>query len=194
MEYEKQHEQIEAVKMELVNKLNEYKVPYENWGTGAAKTLDHLVKEVLKGESILEENEKGELVRKLAVLWVNVFHKTPNGETYRLKEEKQIFKDGRERRRELEGSIAEKLQAGEQPDDSSITRALKEELDINSTVSSEAKGEDVTKSDSPSFPGLGMEMKNHHFDVEIDDKEFKPGGYTENQPDKDTYFVWEKVE
>lgn len=194
MEYLNEHEQFETIKMEVINKLNEHKIPYEYWGMGSAKTLDHLVKEVLKGESVLEENEKGELVRKLAVLWVNVFHKTSSGETYLLKEEKQMFKDGRERRRRLEGSIAEKLQASEQPDESSIARALKEELNINTTIFSEAKGEDIAKGDSASYPGLPMEMKKYHFDVEIADDEFKPEGYTENQADKDTYFVWEKVE
>src|SRR3989344_8125114 len=190
MESPNELDQFQIIKVEVVNKLKKHKIPYESWGTGATKTVDHLVGEVIKGESALEENEEGQLVRKLAVVWVNVYYKTSIGERYHLREDRQIFKDGRKRIRSLEGSVAEKLQAGENPDELSVLRALGEELGINSVESSEVKSESVTLGDSSSFPGLLREMKNYYFDVEISEDEYKPEGYTENQTDKDSYFVW----
>ena len=114
----------EAYKSHLVELLKSHNIDYGKWGTGTTKTLDHLVDEVIKGETVLVENEQGELVRKLAVLWIEVTHHVADGRVYKLKETHQIFKDGRERRRNLKTSIAEKLVGGEEADDLSVKRAL----------------------------------------------------------------------
>ena len=71
------------------------------WGKGEAKTLAHLQKEIENGETVLVAGEKGELLRKVMFGGADVYYKSPDGKKYRLKEEKQGFKDGRERRRDL---------------------------------------------------------------------------------------------
>ena len=103
-------QRFETVKIRVVALLNAHRIPYGNWGKGSAKTLDHLVKEVLAGESVLEAG-----AGKLSIAYIAVFHTDAHGTKFLLTEEKQIFKDGRERRRILEGSVAEKLLASERP-------------------------------------------------------------------------------
>ncbi len=61
---------------ELILILSKYAVPYTSWGTGNAKTLAHLLKEINIGEAKLEETQDG-------------------SKTLKLFEEKQVYKNGR---------------------------------------------------------------------------------------------------
>lgn len=189
-----QHDQakFEEAKQAVTALLAKYSIPFETWGTGSAKTLKHLIKEVMEGETVLAE-EDGILIRKLSVTDINIFYTDPAGKKWRLLEEKQIFKDGRERRRpQLEGSMAEKLKAGEIPDQELVNRAIKEELGIESAVPATATGTRKSKQDSPSYPGLTMEATRYYFDAHLTDEQYKPEGYVERQEDKDNYFVWKE--
>ncbi len=165
-------------------------IPFEQWGTGSAKTLDHLLREIAEGETLLEVNESGMLVRKVRITYVDIYCIAPDGKRLKLVEEKQIFKDGRERRRILDGSIAEKLKATEAPNHDMVQRAISEELGIEVDVPVQTRGSRETMEDSPSYPGLAMQASNYHFDIELPGEHYKPEGYIEHQKDKDTYFVW----
>ena len=169
------------------------KIDISKWGAEQAKTPEHLLEEVENGESILVTDEAGELLRKVVMGGVSVYYTSSDGKRYRLKEEKQIFKkDNRERRRVLEQSVLEKMKPNEDPEEAMI-RGIREELGI--------KGEIVlTKIDmneesemSTSYPGLLTQFTRHIYETTLNDEQFRPDGYTEEQPDKSTHFIWEEV-
>lgn len=182
----------EAIKQNVVTLLTKYSIPFEKWGQGSAKTLQHLIKEVLAGETVLEESPEG-LARKLSITYIDIFFTDAAGKTWKLVEEKQIFKDGRERRRNLDGSIAEKLKAGEMPDQKMVDRAIQEELAIEGGVPTHPNGSREITEDSPSYPGLTMKATNYYFEGSLNQTQFRPEGYIEHQTDKDNYFVWKEI-
>lgn len=131
------------------------------------------------------------MLRQVSTAALNVTH-VKDGERLVLIEDKQVFTDGRERTRDFDWSIAEKLAPGENPVDAA-RRALKEELDIQGKTKF-AQGETKEKErTSPSYPGLTSRYTTHYFNVNLNDDQFKPKGYIEQQPDKTTYWVWEKA-
>jgi hypothetical protein len=117
----------------LRNQLESFGIDTTTWGTGEAKTIEHLYKEIKNGETILVVNDAGELLRKVIVGGTDVYYTSPEGKRYHLKEEKQVFKDGRERRRNLETSVGGKIKPNEDPKDATM-REIKEELGIVSEI------------------------------------------------------------
>ena len=94
---------------DLKSYLIRYGIPVDEWGKGYAKTIWHLEKEIGSEEcSLVEDN--GTLVREIEFVMCEIFYKG-----LKLKEEKQIFKDGRERTRVKESSMSEKMKIGEDP-------------------------------------------------------------------------------
>ena len=162
------------------------------WGTGKAKTLEHLQKEIESGETILITGEAGELLRRVVVGKADIFYQSPDGKKYRLKEDKQVFKDGRERRRNLGQAVSEKIRPDEDPDTAMI-RGIQEELGISGKISLTKTMEDVENETSPSYPGLKSQYSRQIFQATLSDEQFKPEGYVEEQSDKSTYFIWEEV-
>jgi hypothetical protein len=175
----------------LRNRLEQAGITTVEWGKGEAKTLAHLVKELREGEcSLVEEN--GSLIRTVIVGGSDVFHETPEG-LFRLKEEKQVFRDGRERRRDLGSAVSEKMKPDEVPVEAMV-RGLCEELGINGAVSMHYNGESGRTVESPSYPGLTSRYINHKFTTFLSADQFRPEGYIEVQDDKSTYFIWQRVE
>jgi len=179
--------------VELTNKLKEYKVPVDYWGTGNAKTVEHLLDE-LKNEECEIVDEGGYLVRYIEFVGVKMYYKDKNGDIYVLKEDRQVFKDGRTRRRDMVASVAEKMKFGEDPLKSAI-RGVREELDIKLSNTQLKKMRDLNyDGGSQSYPGLKTKYKGHQFTCFLNDKQYKPNGYVEVQKDKSTFFVWHKRE
>lgn len=176
----------------LREKLQNAGIDISKWGTGQAKTLEHLQKEIEEGETVLIIDDKGEILRELKVGIVEVYYINEDGKTYYLKEEKQIFNDGRERRRELEGTIFEKIKFNENPKDS-IIRGISEELGINGDLNLEEKGIDEHTNDSLSYPNLRSHYITYNYKLILNVQQFDPKGYIENQPDKKTYFLWKEI-
>jgi len=163
------------------------------FGQGEAKTLAHLQKEIDAGESVLLVNENGELLRTVEGSKAHVFYSSPEGKLFKLKELKQIFKDGRERVRDyLPQSVSEKMVPGEDPI-SVMKRGLQEELGIDGSIDLQEKETQKQLKKSPSYPGLQSQYINHMFEVFLTDNQFKQEGYQEVQEDKTTYFIWEEV-
>ncbi len=179
--------EIESLKQHL----SSFGINLNLWGKGKAKTVEHLFAEVKSGEAVLEERES-ELIRKTTVCKAEVFHTDAEGGHWHLKEEKQVFKDGRERVRKLNSSVSEKIKANEDPL-ASIKRGIVEELDLQGDLSVNQGETDEEEEESPSYPGLKTVYVLHKFTVELAADQFKPEGYQEDQKDKTTYFVWEKV-
>ncbi len=176
----------------LISLLKTFHVPLELWGKGEAKTLDHLLAEVNSGEAALV-NEETTLVRLVFGAVLNVYHTADGAEIWRLKEQKQVFRDGRERVRDLNTSIGEKIKTDEEPE-AAARRALAEELGIREEVLL-LPSDQVTKGPlpSPSFPGLKTKYVMYVFEVFLPAHLYKPEGYVEEQADKTNYYIWEKV-
>src|SRR5947209_5005992 len=118
-------------KYELTALLGRYTIPFHTWGKGKAKTLEHLLQEVNSGEAVLQR-EGETLVQYLRVVLLDICYQ--DGETrLKLKEEKQIFKDGRVRVRGYPASLSGKLEPDESPY-AGAYRALRQELKITARI------------------------------------------------------------
>lgn len=177
----------------LTSLLGSKGVSTAEWGKGQAKTLAHLLKEIEAGETILEIADNSELIRNTTFLSIQVFYedKQDGSKKYKLIEEKQVFKDGRERRRNQVWSMAEKLKSGETDIRGAVRRALEEELGVCGeplfASEIEVKEENTV---SPSYPGLKARFKTYNLSIFLDQRQFKAEGYKEVQDDKTTYFKW----
>jgi len=175
----------------IVELLRRHQVPYENWGTAEAKTLSHLLAELEAGECrLLIVGDT--LTRHASGAVVDVYCDGPGGRL-KLVEDRQVFRDGRTKRRNLDTSIGEKIKPGEHPQ-VAAHRALAEELGITVPLSLTNLG-NRRKGPVPSvaFPGLATIYDMYAFEVTLPPELVKPEGYVEHQPDKSTYFVWQSV-
>lgn len=176
---------------ELEVLLTTYGVDFSEWGTGSAKTLQHLLDEIANGEAELVE-ESGVLIRRIRALDITVTYNDPEGRQFTLVEDRQEFTDGRVRRRTV-GGVKEKLSKYEFADSRSVMRALHEELGITLHLPDGLVPRIQLKDREPSsYPGLQSRYMIYFFEVNLPDECFNPGGYAEHQPDKSTYFVWQQ--
>ena len=162
-------------------------VDISNWGKSDAKTLNHLLNELIKNECEIYVKD-GKVTRKVSNLSINVYYKNKV-----LKEDHQKFKDGRTRKRKMDWSVGEKLTKDELTNvRQSIHRAMSEELQINDIKDSQVtdKGNFETTSKSFSYPGVMMEMVIYKYDIILSDSQYNPDGYVEKQEDKETFFIW----
>lgn len=175
----------------FISLLNFNGIEIDRWGTGKAKTIKHLIKEINDNECILQEDENSMLVRYLRVATAKIYFEI-NETKYILKEEKQVFKDGRIRKRTNDSSLSEKINPDENPKDA-IIRGIKEELGIQNEViitTYETTSEEMY---SDSFPTLLSKYEIYNFNVHLTEEQFNIDGYIEEQEDKTTYFIWDKV-
>lgn len=177
---------------EVTSLLRTHNVPTETWGTGKAKTFEHLLQELDSGEASLVEID-GVLTRRAEGSIVSVFYgESPH--VWFLREHQQVFSDGRIRTRDLDTSVGEKLSPNENPL-SGAWRALVEELgfsyeDTVRLVFVPEKKRVKGPVPSDSYPGLQTLYIMYPFTVHLPTRLFKPEGYTEVQKDKTTYFIW----
>jgi hypothetical protein len=175
----------------LEQRLKNAGINISKWGTGQTKTLEHFQKEIEKGESILATDTKGKLLRKVMVVSADVHHISADSRKFVLKEDKQVFKDGRVRRRNLM-SVSEKMKPAENSKEAMI-RGIQEELGIDSKIILEEKEIEKQTIESPSYPGLLSQYINHKFKVSLNDKQFNKNGYIENDGGIITYFTWIEI-
>jgi hypothetical protein len=195
MEKETKEQQKESEKFRVTQLLKKHGVDTSTWGSGKAKTVEHLMSEIMSGESQLVETEGGELLRVLEIADGIITFTDGSGVVYKLTEDRQEFKDGRVRKRDhlKDISLAEKVAPGEDPKDA-LVRGIDEELGITGEI--QINGEPTLEEkqvESPSFPGLNTQYKVHKFNLTIGADSFNPDGYQEEQTDKTTYFVWEEA-
>ena len=162
------------------------------FGKDEAKSLEDLFSEVQRGVAILSK-ESGELLRVMRTVVIFVFYlNSENGERFFLKEVKQVFKDGRERKRDFKWSVSEKLEIGEEESEGAI-RALKEELGVTDKVRLISLGTNDKRMNSDSYPGLTTIYKNNYYKVFLPRESFKQEGYIEKGKILTTYFEWVKL-
>lgn len=177
--------------IEFVDMLTQMGVPTEIYGTEKYKTIGHLWQEVKEGETKLEV-EDGKLIRRVEFVGVRILYKK-DGQWIRLYEDKQVFKDGRVRRRvNMPYSAAEKFKSGEDPKEV-IVRGVREELDINLTNDQFVFYNKNEIENNDDYPGIISFHTGHEFLVILNEHQYKEDGYVERQNDKDVYFVWKPV-
>jgi len=189
-------EQPEKINETAINTLKKHLedsgIDISKWGTGQAKTPTDLQREIERGETLLVNDESGELLRKIIVSDADIYFLSPEGKKYHLKEEKQVFKDGRERRRDLGITVSEKMKPDEDPKDTMI-RGIQEELGISGDIALTKVGMKDEIKTSPSYPGLQTQYVIYKFQALLNVEQFNPNGYIEEQEGLSTYFVWEEV-
>lgn len=174
--------------IDFVQMLKNKGINTELYGTGTFKTIGHLYQEIEEGETELTD-EDGQLVRRVQFVGARILYKK-DGEWLRLYEEKQIFKDGRERRRtNMPYSAAEKFKSGEDPKEV-IVRGMKEELKLDITKDQFAFYNKKEIENNDDYPGIKSFHIGYEFLVVLNDEQYNPDGYIERQSDKDVYFTW----
>lgn len=174
---------------ELILLLNKFpNIKANEW----IKTPSALYSEIKNNECVLGL-EDGKLHRRVDVAAVKCFHTNQNGERFQIIEEKQVFKNGMMRERGNK-YIAEKVQAGESPEQAAI-RGLAEELQIsgpNVHVIALPEENKFEKRESPTYKGIQCSYNTYAFSCEISDVYYK-NCYIEEQKDKSTFFSWVKI-
>lgn len=177
--------------VDLENKLMKYSIPIQYWGTGQAKTSANLLDELDNEECIIKD-EGGYLVRYIEFVGIRILYKDKNDVTWLLKEDRQEFKDGRIRRRDMQSSVSEKMKSGENPLVSAV-RGIEEELGVKIESSQLRKLRPMYyNGGSQSYPGLKTKYVGHQFTCYLTDEQFVKNGYVEVQKDKSTFFKWVK--
>lgn len=179
---------------DLRNLLEQSGIDTSTWGQGPTKTIEQLQKEIDEGEAVLIKSETGEIIRKISLACVDVYYKNSDGKMFFLREDKQVYLNGSERKRTLKSSVTEKMKAGEDSFDAA-KRGLIEELGIEGNLNVEfiEKVNDEEEIIS-AYPGLKAKRTKEIFKILLDETQFSPEGYKEVQKDKTTYFVWEEVQ
>lgn len=172
--------------------LTENKIPLHLWGTGKAKTFEHLIKELAEGEATIELLHNGTVQRRADGAGIIVYYHD-GVSRWRLKEDRQVFKDGRTRTRTMTSSIGEKLRPNENPR-IAARRALHEELGIDEEIELIDLGP-VVKGPvaSESYPGTWSISTSYIFETTLPRHLYKTE-YVEVQADKTNYYVWVKDE
>lgn len=174
-------------KKNLEDYLLKFNIPINEWGKGNAKTLNHLLKEIIRGETKLVV-ENNNLIREVSALSIIVTYND-----LKLIEDHQEFNDGRIRKRKMEASVAEKIDKDDKNLINAVKRGIKEELEISINENQISKLEDTSKfRESMSYPGIMSRVVLFRFHVELNDDQFRSDGYTEVQDDKKTIFKWVK--
>lgn len=170
--------------------LRKHDIAFHTWGAGVTKTLEHLLKEIEAGESVLEE-ETDSLLRRTRTLGLNVFYM--DGEkVLALAEEKAVFANGHVRVRDLDTSLGEKMSRSETAENAAY-RSLREELGIHEYLKLDIQMPYLKEPrESTSYPGLCTVHEIYLVNVLLPSHLYKER-YVEQQKDKTTYFVWKEV-
>lgn len=170
-----------------------HRIDVSSWGNGGAKTVGDLLSELSERESFLDEVD-GSLIRVTSNIAVDVFHDGPSGREV-LFEEKQV-KRGKEKRRPLGASFAEKIKNDADPE-TEVWRGFEEELPqlVGHVADLQIGGEpEIEEGPAYSYPGLTTRYLRHRYQATIDDEGYDPNGYITEEQDKTTYFKWKPSE
>lgn len=195
----------------LTQWLEEKGIPLEEWGHSGKKDVADLLKEIEDGETqLFYDEETKQVVRLVSPIATRIFYVDEvTGEKLELIEAVQVFAiDQSERRRKLEGAVAEKGKIGENPADS-VARGILEELgkEIDPSKIHFVKKVERTDNTGQSYPGIISTYSTTVFETEFDEEQFVPNNkvvalkdgdlwyaYKEEQTKKTTYFAWVAAE
>mmetsp|Transcript_4506 Transcript_4506/g.7626 ORF Transcript_4506/g.7626 Transcript_4506/m.7626 type:complete len:279 (+) Transcript_4506:141-977(+) len=154
------------------------------YGSGSAKTVEDLLEEQFRKESVLTVCDQGRALRTVKVLSLHIL----NDQGKVLFEDEQILPDGRSRRRHV--AVSEKL-IGNECWRSAVDRAVHEELAMALPASYQVQVLDdtyqhmVEVSSSMSYPGLQTQYIFHRVNARLpglpmrafETREERPGGH-----------------
>lgn len=162
--------------IELKDLLFRYDIDTKTWTHDLGnKTIEELFTEIQEGESQLVIIDQI-LVRLLKVSSIDVKFKL--GDRYfQLREDKQIFLSGKERKREL-NTITEKLKSNENPLQGAY-RGLEEEIGLKLEEELTFEGEKFQEQISPSYPHLLTRYKFYHYSIILNEKQLKSVRFSE---------------
>lgn len=182
---------------EVIEALRHRNIQFEDWGkVGASKPLDKLIEALKEGE--IKWNYKDPLDNTFHIdsAVIHVRHSI-DGVEYELFEHYRQFQNGhRDFRREWDGSMSEKMKAGETDFDTAI-RGLVEELgqsepgfkDPNNYSLSKLRNEEKGPRPTKSHPPFEAIYRRRIFLCIISEKLFR-SEYILVDPLKTTYFKW----
>lgn len=185
---------------DLKDLLEGYGIDTRLWGKKGYKTINHLLAEVLNSEILLEV-EDNNLVRKTAIVLINIYYQLQNPQTkFRLREVMEVFKkeDGsvdtkRIQRQQGRASIGDKIKNFHKAEfsiEKEIYRAIKEELGVTFSRGVQNIKSYQEKYESKSYPGLITEYQSNEVDIYFSGTEYAPEGYISDQKDKIVIFEW----
>lgn len=178
---------------DLVSLLESHGIDLTQWDKGNAKTLSYLLNEIKHGESTLILDEKYGLIRQVEVVALDIqYIDKKSGKAYLLIENRQVFSDGRVRRRYKINSVAEKMKPGECPEEAA-RRGIKEELGIDDNIGLFPPKHSEYYRVSESYPDLLTRYSYNLFKAILSEKQYKKEGYIEDRSDCKTYFVWREI-
>jgi hypothetical protein len=161
-------------------------LPINDYGKGKAKSFQQLLDEIKNGETeiVWMDNQP---IRLLRIVFLKVSYQGKF-----LVEDRQEFPDGRVRYRGIEG-ISEKLFPQEEPD-KAVYRALQEELGFQleelQDLPIKFLGQELSKKESPSYPGLESHYDIFKYEIYLSDNHYKPEYIELFQDGQKTYFSW----
>ncbi len=186
----------ESFTIDLKQLLETSGIDISTWGTNATRKVIDLALEMAAKESKLSYGEDGRLQRDVKIVAVEIAYTDPEtGLEYRLVEDRQEFKDGTKRTRDIAFSVAEKLKLKSKGKLAGVKRACAEKLSLFDIQNSQITLGDTsieTKA-SRGYPGLRTRYVVHQARVNLTREQFRSNGYTEEQPDKTTYFRWKAI-
>lgn len=177
-----------SVRQWLSQHLREHGIDTREWGRGPYKGFEHLLTEILSGETQLGIVDE-KVHRVCSVLRIDVRYRAGDNSELQLFEAEQIFADGRRRERPTPYAVWEKLKQNEDPNEA-VIRAVQEELQIEGAVNSSYLLKEVLVESPLDFPGLPSLLTAIDYQVHLTTQQFRPQGYEEKQADKTTYFRW----
>lgn len=178
--------------------LKEYWIDCSDWWKNGSKSVDELAKEIEQGDSILIEIG-WKIIRRTKVATADILYSDQNGKIWKLKEEKQVMKDGSIRVRSQERSMSEKVRSwiGSKREKilAWILRWVREEINVTLSL------RDISyvwkrreRQNGRSYPWLETIYKLFDFKVLLSEKDYRSEGYTEKGENWiTTYFTWQEV-
>lgn len=159
-----------------------------SWGEGVTKKLADFYGELSTGESLLTWDQDGAPLRVVNAFGLDVIVDN-QGSVLKLVEDRQVFADGKVKRRNLSTSLGEKIPDGESLE-VTAGRLLKEEIGVSAFKLSNLMFTEFNERPSASFPGLRSIISLTRATAVISPQGYNPDGYSEVKSDRTSYFIW----
>lgn len=183
-------------RQEILKMLNKHQVPWDTWGKAGNRTLEDLFNYHEKDRLYFRNGSSEQCTIDVHAAIVVVTHKGDDG-WRELYEDRQVFSDGSEIRRDSFNGIAETAKRSEATMNDTAKRCLLEELNFNDPLLYELSDciriEHRKPMKSEKWPGIIAVYHRYLFDCIISDRLFRSDGYIEKERERTVYFKWKKL-
>lgn len=175
----------------LARLLESHDIDCSKWGRDGTKSVSDLLEEIRSGETRLSRTGRT-LLREVRVVNIDVLAENEAGRLCRLREVKQVFPDGSERRRNTGCSVAEKV-LGEEELETAARRGLREEIRLSDPVELRALKPSERVRSSESYPGLDGKYLIYPGFVRLTAEQRDAITLEERKNGRTTFFAWEPI-